>query len=294
MSKGVLVFARNNEEVDYVKQAYFLAQRVKEYLGLPTSIVTDSPSYLERSFPDYQQVFDKVIKIVWTEDDVNEDSVLSNSENHSIKPFNDGSLTTKRLMWKNESRTLAYEISPYDETLVLDTDVVISNSVFLQCFNQSNNLLMYKDSYDIAGLDRGLEFTWVSNTSVDFYWATCIFFRKTETNKIFFNLVQHIQENWQHYNSVFQLRTSLYRNDYAFSIAAHIMNGYQSGNFAGPMPGTLYYVTDKSILWEIKDNSLFILLEKPEYVGEYTALRIKDANVHVMNKFSLNRCIDEQ
>ena len=34
MSKGILVFARNNEQVDYVKQAYHLAKRAKEYLNL--------------------------------------------------------------------------------------------------------------------------------------------------------------------------------------------------------------------------------------------------------------------
>jgi hypothetical protein len=294
MSKGILVFARNNEEVDYVKQAYFLAKRVKQYLDLPTSIVTDSPGYLEKSFPDWKDVFDKVIKIVWTASDVADDSILSNADNHSIKLFNDGSITSKHLMWKNESRTLAYEASPYDETLVLDTDIVINNSLFLQSFNQNNNLLMYNSSYDIAGIDRGLEFTWVSETGVEFYWATCVFFRKTKTNKIFFDLVRHIQENWQHYSSVFQLSSSLYRNDYAFSIAVHIMNGYQSGDFVSPMPGVLYYTTDKSVLWQITDDSLFILLEKHTYSGEYTAFRIKGANVHVMNKFSLNRCLDEQ
>lgn len=294
MSKGVLLFARNNEEVDYVKQAYFLARRVKEYLNLPTTVVTDSPDYLENAFPDYQDFFDKVIRIVWRQEDVGKDSVLVDLDAHTVKTFCDGSITTKRLFWKNRSRTLAYQVTPYDETLVLDTDVVIGNDVFLRCFEQPNDLLMYKRCCDIAGIDRGHEFTWVSETSVDFYWATCIFFRKTPVNETFFNLVRHIQENWLHYSSVFQLRTSVYRNDFAFSIATHIMNGYQSSNFVGPMPGTLYYTTDKSILWSINGSSLFFLLEKPEYVGEYTALRVNGSNVHVMNKFSLGRCIDEQ
>jgi hypothetical protein len=60
------------------------------------------------------------------------------------------------------------------------------------------------------------------------------------------------------------------------------------------MPGVLYYTTDKSILWELDKDELLLLLEKELYKGEYTPLRIKNANVHVMNKFSLNRCIDEQ
>ena len=55
----------------------------------------------------------------------------------------------------------------------------------------------------------------------------------------------------------------------------------------------LYFTTDNSILWEIKDSELLLLLEKQKHLGEYTPLKIKNANVHVMNKYSLNRCIDE-
>ena len=171
---------------------------------------------------------------------------------------------------------------------------MICNDVFKQCFEQQHDFLLYKTSYDLAGLDRGEAFTRISDTSVDFYWATVVFFRKTETNKIFFDLLQHIQENWRHYNSIFQINSPYYRNDYSFSIAIHIMNGYQQGDFAKPMPGVLYYTTDKSILWEIKNNDLLFLLQKEKYNGEYTPLKIKNSNVHVMNKFSLNRCINEQ
>jgi len=41
MTKGILVFAYNNADIDYVKQAAFLAGRSKEFLNLPFSIVTD-------------------------------------------------------------------------------------------------------------------------------------------------------------------------------------------------------------------------------------------------------------
>jgi hypothetical protein len=293
MSKGVLVFARNNAQIDYCKQAYFLAKRIRKHLNLPTTIVTDSTKYLLSAYPDAEQVFDKIISIVWKEDDLTENTTLSKTENHGLRTYRDGTLVEKKLEFKNETRTLAYDLSPYKETLVLDTDVVVCNDTFNQCFNQSHDFLAYRTSYDLAEFDRGNSFERVSDTSVDFYWATCIFFRKTAENKIFFDLLQHIQENWNHYNKIFQINSAFYRNDFSFSIAIHIMNGYQRGNFANPMPGVLYFTTDKSILWEIKDTELLLLLEKQKHLGEYTPLRIKDANVHVMNKYSLNRCIDE-
>lgn len=281
MSKGILLFARNNSHVDYIKLAYFFAKRARDILDLPVSVVTDSKDFLLLQHKDAEQVFDEIIS-------------FENDSKGNIRLFRDGGLASKRLEWKNSGLRHAYDLSPYDETIVLDTDIVITNKNFLKCFDSQYDLMMYDHCVDLVGIDRGIEFTSISDTSVDFYWATVIFFRKTDENKIFFDLIQHIYDNWKHYVNVYQLTSMLYRNDFAVSIAVHIMNGFQSGNFVKSIPGNLYYTTDKSILWEIDGNSLFLLLEKPDYTGEYTALRIKDANVHVMNKFSLNRCIDEQ
>ena len=36
------------------------------------------------------------------------------------------------------------------------------------------------------------------------------------------------------------------------------------------------------------------LVEKKDYLGEYTALKTKGQTIHVMNKFSLNRMIDRE
>lgn len=294
MSKGVLVFARNNHEVDYVKQAYFLAQRAKKYLNLPTTVVTDSGDYLRSTFKDYETVFDKVIDIVWKKEDLTENTTLSKTEEHSLKRYHDGTFTEKRLEFKNETRTLAYDITPYNETLLLDSDIIINNDLYNWCFKQPNDFLIYKDAYDLAGHRNYSEFEYISDTSVDFYWATCIFFRKTESNKIFFDLVQHVQENWSHYKKVYQLNKVVYRNDHAFSIAIHIMNGFKSGtSFANPMPGKLYYITDRDLLQKIKGESFLFLLEKENHAAEYTLMKFKGHNIHVMNKFSLNRCIDE-
>lgn len=293
-NRGIVTFARNNSKVDYIKQALFLAKRAQQYLGLPTTLVTDSPEYLKAEYPEYIRVFDKVIFLVWDEKDVTENTVLCNNDHNNIKKFYDGSLVSNSLEWKNDARTLAYNASPYEETLLLDTDIVISNSNWSTCFDQPHNLLAYSECIELLDVDREDIFRRVSDTSVDFYWATAVFFRKTQENKIFFDLIRHIQENWQHYCAIFQINTPYYRNDYAFSIAVHIMNGYDSGDFVKPMPGNLYFVTDKSILWEINKESMLILLEKPTYDGEYTPLRIKDITLHCMNKFSLNRCIDNE
>lgn len=292
MSKGVLVFARNNSKIDYIKQAYFLAKSVKSFLNLPTTIVTDSIDYLKITYPDYENVFDKVITIVWKEEDLNENTTLSKTEDHSFRSYYDGTLVSVKLQFKNETRTLAYNITPYDETLILDSDIVILDDTYKYCFEQDHDFLIYDDAYDIANFRNYFDYSYVSDPGIKFYWATVVYFKKTKKNQIFFNLLQHVQENWKYYNSAFQINHHMYRNDHAFSVAIHIMNGYQTGDFSHKMPGKLYYTTDRDICWKIDSNKVFFLLEKETYHGEYTLVKWTDKTIHVMNKFSLNRCID--
>lgn len=279
MTKGVFLIARNNGYIDYVKQAVFLAKRIKRHLGVPVSVATDSVDYLKETFGVND--FDKIIKLDYTD--------VSNT-----RYFFDGTLSKKTARFKNNSRASVYDLSPYDETLLLDTDYIISNDLLKSVFTASSNFLIYKKSNDVAKVRDEQEFDKISDTSIDFYWATVIFFRKTDINKIFFNLVTHIEEEWNHYRRVYQITSSLFRNDFAFSIAIHIMNGFQNGDFAQQLPGSMMYTTDKDILWQLKDDEMMFLVEKKDYLGEYTALKTSNQNIHVMNKFSLGRIIDKE
>jgi hypothetical protein len=279
MSKGALLIARNNSEVDYTKQAIFCAKRIKKYLDVPVSLITDNKSYLEKICPNYLEIFDKVIEI-------------DGSLFVQYKKYNDGAFVKKNLEYKNNSRSLCFDLTPYNETLLLDTDFVLFNDSLRVCFDQTNDLLMYKRSLDLSTDRDTTEFKTISETGPDFYWATAIFFRKTQLNKIFFNLVKHIQDFWPHYKNLFQLPYSTFRNDYAFSIAVHIMNGYKQGKFVNPMPGTLYYSTDRDHIVEINNDNVLLLVEKQNQSGTYFPVRLSNSNIHLMNKINLNRIID--
>jgi hypothetical protein len=279
MNKGAFVIARNNGHIDYVKQAVFLAKRIKKYLDIPVTIATDSVDYLKNTFD--VNIFDNVIQLPYT-------------DGQNLRYFFDGSLSKKTASFKNANRANVYNLTPYDETLLMDTDYIISNDLLKSCFDSTSNFMLYKKSDDIAKVRNEDEFNTISNVSIDFYWATCVFFRKTETNKTFFDLVSHIEDEWNHYRRVYQIKSSLFRNDFAFSIAIHIMNGFQTGTFAQQLPGSMMYITDRDILWNIKDDKMMFLVEKKDYLGEYTAIKTKGQTIHVMNKSSLNRIIDEE
>ena len=276
MTSGVLLIAKNNGQLDYVKQAYFLALRVSKYLNLPTSILTDDVDYVNRVYPG---VFDHVINV---------DSISNNS--HRI--YRDGTYYKRVLEFKNVDRVLAYDYTPYDETLLLDTDFIISNDIFKQCFEQQHNFLIYKDAVDLAGWRDTSEFQTITPIGPQFYWATCVFFRKSNTNKIFFDLLKHITENWLHYKIVYNIPHTVFRNDYVFSIGIHIMNGYIKNDFARKMPGVKFYITDRDLCLSIEDDEFLLLTERKDSSLEYNPHKVKGSNVHIMNKFSLNRIID--
>jgi hypothetical protein len=277
MSQGVVLIARNNKEIDYVKQAAFLAARIEKYLGLPTTLITDNVEYLDKH--KLTSYFDKIISL----DSINP---------YTIKKYRDGLIYQNSLDFKNTDRSDVYRLTPYTETLLLDTDLIVSDDTFKNCFEQSSDLLMYSDAFELSGWRDTSEFKFITDTGPKFYWATAIFFRKTEENEIFFNLVKHIQENWAHYKKLYQITSTIFRNDFAFSIAAHIMNGYTSNNFVKKMPGTLYYTTDRDDLVKLNDDSFLFLIEKENQSEQFLA-RVNSKTVHVMNKYSLGRIIDD-
>jgi hypothetical protein len=279
MSRGIVLIANNNESIDYIMQACFSAKNIKKYIGLPVTLITDTPTLIKTKYKKYAELFDNVIEHV--------PNVLP-----TTKTYRDGAFNSKTLKFKNLSRASVFDLTPYDETIVLDTDVLIFNNNFLKCFDQKHDLLVYRNAVDVCDSRSDNEFILVSDASIDFYWATCIFFRKTPENKIFFELVSHIQENWNHYRLLYQITIAVFRNDFAFSIAIHIMNGKSNGGFATELPGTMSYILDKDILLDIDNNKMKFLVEKQYYFGEYTLAKTTGIDVHVMNKFSLARFIE--
>ena len=267
MTKGILCFAFNNESIDYIKQAKFLAARAKNYLNLPVSVVTDST--IEDS-----SLFDKVIKIDLEEKTNNRRYYNGMKESHTIN-------------FKNSSRTKAYDLSPYDNTLILDTDYVICSTKLLEAFDSGKDFLIHDSSFDVAYRPENIEFKFLSDTGIKFYWATCVFFKKTKTTKAFFDLLKHIQDNWNFYSSLYCLPNELYRNDYSFSIAIHIMNGYVEDSWVSTFTFPTWYITDKDYLYELKNETIKILSPVFNEVDVELPIIIKNTDVHIMNKYSL-------
>lgn len=277
MSQGAVLIAQNNSTIDYIKLAIFSAKRVRQFLDIPVSLITDSRGYLESQYPDHP--FDQVLDI-------------SQDEYYFQRRFNDGSLSSKVLEWKNLSRYQVYDLSPYDTTLVVDVDYIINSSVLKSALSSEYPLQIYSNSMDISDWRDTSEFQRINPYSINFYWATVFVFNKDIRTESFFVLLEHIKDNWEYYRMLYCITSPMFRNDLAFSIAIHIMNGKKSGDFAHALPGKMIYAKDTDVLVSTNDTTMKFLIEKKNYLGEYNVAKTNGLDVHVMNKLSLSRYID--
>ena len=185
-------------------------------------------------------------------------------------------------------------ILPFNETIVLDVDYIICNDILLNCFKIDEDFLIYRNPTDVADTVRTIQlFDRISDRSIDMWWATGFYFKKTPFMKMYFDLVKHIKDNWPYYRLIYQIPNNNYRNDFSFSIAIHILRGFQNSFWPSTMPGKMYMAWDSDMLEEVTDNKLSIV---SDYKGKgyFMGVSIENCNVHVMNKFSLSRVIDKE
>jgi hypothetical protein len=135
-------------------------------------------------------------------------------------------------------------------------------------------------------------FNRINQYSVPFYWGTVFIFEKTASTRSLFDLIEYVKTNWEYFRIIYKIDSPTFRNDFAFSIAIHIMNGMTEGDFAQELPGLMTYVLDRDILVKMKEDKMQFLVEKAHYPGEYTLVSTNSTDVHVMNKQSLSRFID--
>jgi len=277
MTLGAIIFAQNNEVIDYTKLAVFSAKRIRQFLNIPVSLVTDNANYLKTKYPDHP--FDQIIEIEFT-------------DNNQTKNFYDGSFSSRKLSWKNQSRSNIYDLTPYDRTLVIDSDYILNSNILQSALTNNYDFQIYKDSFDLAVDREHAEFLRINQYSIPFYWATVFVFQKNSITKAFFDLVSYIKANWSYFRLLYNISNPLYRNDFAFSIAIHIMNGKTNSNFAVDLPGKMAYITDEDILVSADGTKMKFLTQKKSYLGEYIAVKTHSMDVHVINKMSLSRFID--
>ncbi len=242
-SRGVLLFAFNTEKTDYVRIAEQAARLIHHTLNLPVTLVTDLAITSKH--------FNNVIYV--------------SNELTNYKVGEKGG-------WRNGDRFKAYELSPYDETLLIDTDYLMLDTSLLKLFEQDFDYRIMSWNNKPAG-------PWALKMGMfghDYLWATAILFRKTPKAKMLFDLVGRVQRNYLYYMRLYHMREGNFRNDYAFTIANNILNGYTL-NFDQGIVTPMLTFADVTTSITTKGTMLVVKEREKAYV-------IPRQNIHVMDK----------
>lgn len=187
-SRGIVAFAVNTDTTDYVGIAHKTMSLASRKLGIPYTLITE-------------QSISKHIRFSYRND-----------------------IDTGQFVeWKNMGRHRAYDLTPYDETLVLDIDYIVQDDSILKYFDVDFDYLLTRSARLLDGSPTP---TLMGTNSLPMVWATVFMFRKTERSRMFFAMVDRIQENYHYYRDLFNVQSRTYRNDYAFAMADVIINGF--------------------------------------------------------------------
>lgn len=177
MSRGILVVAQNNYKINYIEQAIVLAYSLKlTNPNIPISILTNETISKKDSL-----VFDKIISIPW-------DDLAKTSD------------------WKIENRWKVYYSTPYEETIVMDTDMLVLEDIghwwnLLKNYNLffTSNVSTYR--YETVSNDYYRK-TFTKNNLSNIY-SGIFYFKKSEFSQTFFEQVEIIFKNWEKFYNIF-------------------------------------------------------------------------------------------
>ena len=171
-TKGILIFAKNNQQFNYIKQAEVAAAMAKFYLGKPVTLITVEEEYKNNQ----SKIWDQVIFL---------DNVHIEENTRAVYIENKAEKNT----WYNLDRLLAYDLSPYDETILIDGDYLIQNGRLNEVWENVEPMLMNIDSRLPAKQQEHIYEKVITDGYQPVHWFTVCFFRKcTSTIKHFCQL----------------------------------------------------------------------------------------------------------
>lgn len=200
MSNNFTMLAQNTD-VDYVQQAYLNALSIRATNDdVKICLITN-----DNVSDKYKQVFDDIVEMPWGD--------------HA-----------KDSEWKIENRWKIYHATPYDETVVMDTDMLVLQDIsswfdFLRNYDLffTSNVYTYRNELVTNNYYR---YSFVKNTLPSLY-SGLHYFKKSDIPHEFYTWLEMITNNWQKFyrqhagGRLYQKKCSI---DLSAAISVKIMN----------------------------------------------------------------------
>ena len=244
MTKGVLLFCFNTENTKYHTILEKCVHLIKKNLQLEITVVTNFETYdalKPLGFINYKFI----------------DPELGNKKNG-----ND---------WRNVDRHRAYDLSPYDTTLVIDIDYFPFTDNLRPLLDTKYDFLISKEAHDITNRNT---FDLRRFSLIEMVWATVFVFKKGPVAKRIFDMIKYVKEHYAYFNNLYRIRSKNFRNDYAFAIALQQLNGFINYD---TIPMKLPTLPPDCKVTEFKDTGLV-------WQNQTSFGFTSDQDVHVLNK----------
>ena len=244
MTRGVLLFCFDTENTKYHKILERCVALIKKNLKLEVTVVTNFDTYKKTKplgFVNYKFI----------------EPELGNKKQG--KP------------WNNVDRHLAYELSPYDKTLVLDIDYFCYTDNLLQLFDTEYDFLVPNMAHDLSGRNS---FDHRRFSLIPMVWATVLYFKKKQKVQQIFDMVKYVKQWYPYFNELYRIRSKNLRNDYVFAIALQQLNGFTGYD---TMPLSLPTLPPDCEILRFEDHGL--VWRNSQKIG-----MVENQDVHVLNK----------
>jgi len=162
-----------------------------------------------------------------------------------------------------------------------------------QVWNSVNDVMINCHYRDVSGR-HAEHIEYIDNFSIPMYWATVVYFKKSDYAASLFTLISHIKHNYKYYYYLYNCSGSLYRNDFAFSMALHILNG----SVAFDVPALpITYLNNSFDIDDIfrvnSHNDIIMYCADAERITDHILTRFTNTDLHIMNKKAIARFIDD-
>ena len=106
--------------------------------------------------------------------------------------------------WHNQTRATVSDLSPYDQTLLIDADYFVFNPSLQAIFDTAVDFACYGSAQEL-GLANSLERA-IGTNHIPMYWATVIYFRRSEFAQSVFEFMDYIRQHWEFYCLLYGFR----------------------------------------------------------------------------------------
>lgn len=281
-SRGFMIHAYNNAEIDYGTMALCCASLIKKNLKINNTALVTSDDTMDWMLDTHGEdiigaSFDEII-------------IVDKDYNVQNRRFYDTRYSSKEQPYFNTNRVDSHFFTPFDETILIDADYLVLDQSLDTVWGVEENMLVNRKIQSLyhnmtpPGFDERF-----NEMGIPLYWATMVYFKKNEWCNSVFDLMKFIKSNYSYYKNLYGTSPSgFFRNDYALSMAIHMIDGHieHDSMKSFPIPEILV-ATEFDDLIDFKNGTAFFISELNQ--GSFQLHNVK-TNIHVMNKWSISRC----